>query len=86
MIDEILRADLDAPRKQRHTVARIFHRPVEAHGADVAYGVVRYYVAARKPQILVESGKAPRISQGQRSAASGGADLGAGPAEGLYER
>lgn len=24
MIDEILRADLDAPRKQRHTVTRIF--------------------------------------------------------------
>ncbi|GGT47937.1 hypothetical protein GCM10010271_60360 [Streptomyces kurssanovii] len=59
MIDEILRADLDAPRKQRHTVTRIFHRLVEEHGADVSYGMVRYYVAARKPEILVESGKAP---------------------------
>ncbi|MFJ9506708.1 IS21 family transposase [Streptomyces sp. ARC12] len=58
-IDEILRADLDAPRKQRHTVTRIFHRLVEEHGADVSYGVVRYYVAGRKPEILVESGKAP---------------------------
>ncbi|MET9439098.1 hypothetical protein [Streptomyces sp. NPDC006551] len=59
VIDEILRADLDAPRKQRHTVTRIFHRLVEEHGADVSYGMVRYYVAARKPEILVESGKAP---------------------------
>ncbi|MFJ6668989.1 IS21 family transposase [Streptomyces sp. NPDC091383] len=59
VIDQILRADLDAPRKQRHTVTRIFHRLVEEHGADVSYGMVRYYVAARKPEILVESGKAP---------------------------
>ncbi|MFG3350299.1 hypothetical protein ACGF1Z_35270 [Streptomyces sp. NPDC048018] len=59
MIDGLLRADLDAPRKQRHTVTRIFHRLVEEHGADVSYGMVRYYVAARKPEILVWSGKAP---------------------------
>ncbi|MEW1700631.1 MULTISPECIES: hypothetical protein [unclassified Streptomyces] len=59
VIDEILRADLDAPRKQRHTITRIFHRLVEEHGADVSYGMVRYYAAARKPEILVESGKAP---------------------------
>ncbi|NUK06549.1 IS21 family transposase [Streptomyces lunaelactis] len=59
VIDDILRTDLDAPRKQRHTVTRIFHRLVEEHGADVSYGVVRYYVAGRKPEILVESGKAP---------------------------
>lgn len=57
--DEILRTDLDAPRKQRHTVTRIFHRLVEEHGADVSYGMVRYYVAARKPEILTESGRAP---------------------------
>ncbi|MEU2982040.1 hypothetical protein [Streptomyces hirsutus] len=60
VIDEILRADLDAPRKQRHTVTRIFHRLVDEHGADVSYGMVRYYVADRKPEILAESGKAPR--------------------------
>lgn len=34
------------------------HR-VEEHEADVCYGMVRYYVASRKPEILVESGKAP---------------------------
>ncbi|MEU1947034.1 IS21 family transposase [Streptomyces sp. NPDC020125] len=59
IIDGILSADLDAPRKQRHTVTRIFHRLVEEHGADVSYQQVRRYIADRKPQILVESGKAP---------------------------
>ncbi|GAA2463426.1 hypothetical protein GCM10010405_54930 [Streptomyces macrosporus] len=59
LIDGMLQGDLDAPRKQRHTVTRIFHRLVEEHGADVSYQRVRRYVAARKPEILVESGKAP---------------------------
>ncbi|MFF4401524.1 hypothetical protein [Streptomyces sp. NPDC001480] len=59
VIDGILRVDLDAPRKQRHTVTRLFHRLVEEHGAAVSYPMVRRYVADRKPQILVESGKAP---------------------------
>ncbi|WP_406291370.1 hypothetical protein [Embleya sp. NBC_00896] len=34
LIDRMLRADLDAPRKQRHTVKRIFDRLVDEHGAD----------------------------------------------------
>ncbi|MEU1055142.1 IS21 family transposase [Streptomyces sp. NPDC005876] len=59
VIDGILRADLDAPRKQRHTVTRIFHRLVEEHGAEVSYPMGRRYVADRKPQIAVEAGKAP---------------------------
>lgn len=59
VIDDILRADLDAPRKQRHTVTRIFHRLVEEHGCEASYSIVRRYVADRKPQILAESGKAP---------------------------
>src|SRR5579862_3255251 len=37
-IDEILRADLEAPRKQRHTITRIWHRLMDEHGlADVSY-------------------------------------------------
>jgi hypothetical protein len=28
--------DLDAPRKHRHTITRIFHRLIEEHGADVS--------------------------------------------------
>lgn len=59
VIDGMLQADLDAPRKQRHTITRIFHRLVEEHAADVSYQMVRRYVSDRKPQILVESGKAP---------------------------
>ena len=39
-IDDIVRADLDAPRKQRHTVRRIYHRLLDEHGmADVSYQV-----------------------------------------------
>ena len=60
VIDEILRADLDAPRKQRHTAKRIFDRLIDEHGMrDVSYPVVRAYVADRKPQIRVEAGRGP---------------------------
>jgi hypothetical protein len=60
VIDEILKADLDAPRKQRHTVTRIWHRLMGEHGmADVSYPVVRAYVAERKPQIRAEAGRGP---------------------------
>ncbi|WP_246595750.1 IS21 family transposase [Actinoplanes auranticolor] len=60
VIDEILRADLDAPRKQRHTVRRIFHRLLDEHGMDnVSYQVLRTYVADRKPKIRAEVGRVP---------------------------
>lgn len=59
-IDAILRADLDAPRKQRHTITRIYARLIDEHGLrDVSYPVVRAYVAARRPQIRVEAGRGP---------------------------
>ena len=53
VIDGILRADLGAPRKKRHTVRRIFHRLVEEHGASVSYPMVKRPLADRKPQIAV---------------------------------
>ncbi|MEU8413854.1 IS21 family transposase [Amycolatopsis japonica] len=60
VIDEILRADLDAPRKQRHTVKRIFDRLIDEHAmVDVSYQVVRAYVAVRKPKIRTEAGRGP---------------------------
>jgi hypothetical protein len=60
VIDEILRADLGAPRKQRHTVKRIYDRLIDEHGMhSVSYPVVRAYVADRKPQIRVEAGRGP---------------------------
>ncbi len=58
-IDQILVADLDAPRKQRHTITRIFDRLCAEHGmADVSYPVVRAYVARRRPEIRTEHGRA----------------------------
>lgn len=60
VIDQMLRADLDAPRKQRHTVKRIFDRLLDEHGAvEVTYSMVRAYVAARRPQIPIEAGRGP---------------------------
>jgi transposase len=60
MIDDILRADLDAPRKQRHTVKRIFDRLIDEQAmVDVSYQVVRAYVAVRKPEIRAEAGRDP---------------------------
>lgn len=60
VIDEMLRTDLDAPRKQRHTVRRIYARLIdEHHMTDIAYETVREYVAKRKPQIRVGAGRGP---------------------------
>jgi transposase len=51
-IDEMLRADLDAPKKQRHTARRVLARLVDERGAaDLSYSTVRDYVARRRPQI-----------------------------------
>nr|ADU86024.1 putative transposase [Dactylosporangium aurantiacum subsp. hamdenensis] len=60
VIDGILRGDLDAPRKQRHTVKRIYDRLVDDHCMlDVSSAVVRAYVADRKPKIRAEAGLGP---------------------------
>lgn len=58
-VDGWLRADLSAPRKQRHTAKRIFDRLREEHQADVSYARVRAYVSVRRGEILAESGRAP---------------------------
>ncbi|WLQ38357.1 IS21 family transposase [Streptomyces castrisilvae] len=58
MIDEMLRADLDAPRKQRHTVKRIFERLLDEHGADeISCQMVRGYVADRREEIRIQAGR-----------------------------
>src|SRR6266702_5393104 len=60
VIDGWLRADLDAPRKQRHTVKRIHARLAGEHGAaGVSYSAVRDYVAWRRAEIRIEEGRAP---------------------------
>ncbi|MGW5665097.1 hypothetical protein ACWEWG_34380 [Streptomyces sp. NPDC003758] len=60
VIDQMLLADLDAPRKQRHTVVRIYRRLINEHAMDdVSYQVIRAYVAKRKPEIRVEARRGP---------------------------
>jgi len=60
VIDGWLRADLDAPRKQRHTAKRIFDRLLDEHDAsELSYFIVREYVATRRRQIRVEAGREP---------------------------
>jgi transposase len=53
----MLREDLAAPRKQRHTARRIWVRLLEEFGCpEVAYPSVRDYVARRRPEIAAEMG------------------------------
>jgi hypothetical protein len=48
-IDQVLEADRRAPRKQRHTARRIYHRILtEFPDATVAESTVRNHVRARK--------------------------------------
>ncbi|MGA5305911.1 IS21 family transposase [Nucisporomicrobium flavum] len=57
-IDAMLRTDLSAPRKQRHTVRRILARLVaENNAGDLSYSTVRDYVARRRPEIAAEAGR-----------------------------
>lgn len=50
-IDEVLAADLSAPRKQRHTARRIWARLRDEQGAEVAESTVRAYVGQRQREI-----------------------------------
>ena len=48
VIDAMLREDLDAPRKQKHTARRVMARLVDEQGAEqVSYSTVRDYAARR---------------------------------------
>jgi transposase len=51
LIDQWLVADLEAPRKQRHTAKRIWRRLVDEHGAQVAETTVRDYVRKRRREL-----------------------------------
>jgi len=58
LIDAMLREDLTAHRKQRHTARRVLARLVDEHGMDgLTYSSVRDYVAKRRPQILAAAGR-----------------------------
>jgi transposase len=51
VIDEILIADREAPRKQRHTARRIWQRLVEEHGAGVSERQVCRYVHDKRREL-----------------------------------
>ncbi|MBC8092702.1 MAG: IS21 family transposase, partial [Pseudonocardia sp.] len=58
LIDGMLREDLTAHRKQRHTARRVLARLVDEHGMEqLTYSTVRDYVARRRPQIAAEAGR-----------------------------
>jgi transposase len=50
----MLREDLAAPRKQRHTARRIFERLADEHDAQVSYSYVAKYVARRRAEIAAQ--------------------------------
>ena len=56
-IDAMLREDLDAPRKQRHTARRIRERLIEEHQLVVAYPTVRDYVRDARLRVAAEAGR-----------------------------
>jgi len=56
-----LRADLDAPVKQRHTARRVWQRLVAEQGADVGESTVRAFVARVRAEVALEHGRAPDV-------------------------
>ena len=48
VIEAILEADRQVPRKQRHTAKRIFERLRDEHGFDGQYTIVKDYVRERR--------------------------------------
>ncbi len=51
LIDEWLKADREAPRKQRHTARRVWERLRDEHGVEVSERQVRRYVRARRREL-----------------------------------
>jgi len=51
-IDGWLRADLKAPRKQRHTARRVWQRLLDEHGAQVGESTVRAYVSEVRRELV----------------------------------
>ena len=79
LIDAMLRQDLDAPRKQRHTARRVLTRLIDEHDiTDVSYSTVRDYVARRRPEINIEAGRVMEsvfVPQSHAPGAEGGGRL-----------
>ena len=91
MIDAILEADRQVPRKQRHTAKRIFERLRDEHGFDGQCTILKDYVRERRrrtQEMFVPLSHAPGHAQcdfGEARVIIGGVEaegalLGAGPA------
>jgi transposase len=80
VIDAMLLADLDAPRKQRHTSQRVFDRLVaEEEMEGISYSTVCDYIRDRRPQIRTEAGRGPPevfIAQTKRPGVEAEVDFG----------
>ncbi len=63
-IDEMLRVDLTAPPKQRHTNKRIMEGLRDEHDFVVAYTTLNDYLRVRRPQIREESERARMLTEG----------------------
>lgn len=64
-VDEMLRADLDAPRKQRHTAKRVFERLRDEYDfAEASYRTVCTYVARRRREIVAAAREGSTVVQG----------------------
>jgi transposase len=57
LIDSWLIADLEAPRKQRHTAKRIWKRLLDEHGVEVAETTVRDHVRKRRRELGLTVGQ-----------------------------
>ncbi len=75
LIDGMLREDLTAPRKQRHTARRVFERLCDEHGAQVSYsyavqlsGVGRDRLAVSAGSDVADASAACRVRPGCRAA------------------
>lgn len=62
-IDSVLKADLGAPRKQRHTARRIYDRLVAERGHSVSHSAVCRYVSARRRDRRAAPGDFPGLGR-----------------------
>lgn len=61
-IDDMLREDAQAPRKQRHTIDRILQRPAAERGFEQAsYSTIRDCVRKRRPELELEAREGRRF-------------------------
>jgi len=75
-VDEMLKAALLAPRKQRHTARRVHARLVEEHGAaGLSYSTVRDWVRVRRAVIDVEAGRRVEVFVPQEHAPGAEAEV-----------